>query len=391
MKDAKELITSSSSATQFTFASLVEPLGIETFMRDYQGKQEWIHHGRPDRFEWLLSWQSLNTLIRDHRPSFPRFRLMKAGHPVPEGNYHRTIQTLRGPLRQLDPPRLHAELREGATLVWDAIDQAYPPIRAAKQAMERALRAFMFVNMYASWGSIGGFGDHWDDHDVFVLQVIGRKNWHVRPASMFNNEPPVEPMQELQLRAGSVLYLPRGWWHRVTPINEPSLHLTIGVLRPTNADFLLWLLDKSKQSDLIGEDFPFEMDDNARTKHAAALRLMIEDWIQPSNISLYEQDYNNEHYLDPMPTLEVVGEANLNAWDADSEVIFLSTRAHLQNGDREDVILMVAGTQWRLPKKAEHLLNALINGQRVQIRVLLQCVSGNFLMQLVNAGIIALV
>ncbi len=256
----------------FTFDALVHPTGRDAFTTDYQGTREWIHNGEPDRFDSLLSWRTLNTLIRDQRPAGPRFRLMKGGARLPEEVYHRTVQTLRGPLRQIDPARLLAELRSGATLVWDAIDQCHPPIRAMKQEMERALRTFAFVNMYASWGNASGTNDHWDDHDIFVLQLIGRKCWRVHPATrpwpLPDDDPAVPPatyVHEWTLTPGSVLYLPRGWWHLVTPIDEPSLHLTIGVLRPTNADLLGWLLNMARESELVRQDFPLVMDhDTAR-------------------------------------------------------------------------------------------------------------------------------
>jgi ribosomal protein L16 Arg81 hydroxylase len=399
MRDAGELgAPFLAGVPPFTFASLVEPLDVETFLKDYHGKREWIHHGRPDRFEWLLSWQSLNALIRDQRPASPRFRLMKAGRPLPEGAYYRTGQTLRGPLRLLDTSRLLVELRGGATLVWDAIDQGHPPIRAAKQALERALRAFVFVNMYASWGTLCGVGDHWDDHDVFVLQITGRKNWCVHPATRkwpmpdesFGDGPPAEYAHEWTLEAGGVLYLPRGWWHRVTPVNEPSLHLTIGVLRPTNADFLSWLLDQAKESDLVRQDFPFATDDDARAAHAGALRSVLEEWLQPANIALYGRELDDTHYLDPRPTLQAVGDANPEAWDPDSQALFLSTRAQLQDRGT-DVCLVVAGTEWRAPKEAAPLLGALINGRPVRIGTLLECVPGSLVSELVTAGIIALI
>jgi ribosomal protein L16 Arg81 hydroxylase len=398
MRDAVEFSAlSAAEASPFTFASLVEPLGVEMFMKNYHGKREWIHHGRPNRFEWLLSWSSLNELIRDQRPASPRFRLMKAGRPLPERTYQRTVQTLRGPLRLLDPSQLLTELRGGATLVWDAIDQGHPPIRALKQGVERALRAFAFVNMYASWGTLGGVGDHWDDHDVFVVQIIGRKNWLVHPATRkwpmpdenFGDEPPAEYAHEWMLEAGGMLYLPRGWWHRVSPVNEPSLHLTIGVLRPTNADFLLWLLDRAKASDLVRQDFPMAMDDAARTLHAAALRSVLEKWLQPSSIAMYGQEQDDTHYLDPRPTLQAVGGRSPEDWDPNGEALFLSTRAQIQDRGA-DVALLVAGTEWRAPKEAEPLLRALVNGHPVRIGTLLEGMPSHLFSDLVTAGVIGL-
>jgi ribosomal protein L16 Arg81 hydroxylase len=366
-------------------------------MTEYRGRREWLQHGPVDRFESLLTWRELNTLIRDHRPAPPRFRLMKGGDPIPERAYQRSFETLRGPLRLLDVARFLAQLRDGATLVWDAIDQAHGPVRSVKQALERELRAFVFVNLYASWGAIGGIGDHWDDHDVFVLQISGRKNWRVHPATHASplpddvfGEPPEEYAHDWTLAPGSVLYLPRGWWHRVTPVGEPSLHLTIGVLRPTNADFLEWMLNRAKASELVRADWPASMDDAARSEHATALRAVLDEWIQPWTLELYEQAQDAAHYLDPRPTLQAVAEVNPEAWDPSSKTILLSTRANLLDRGT-DVALVVAGQQWLAPKDAAPLLGALIGGQSIPLGTLLEHMPRSLVSDLVTEGILAVV
>jgi ribosomal protein L16 Arg81 hydroxylase len=397
MRDGDEHPAPDATARErFTFASLVEPLGIDAFFGDHHGKREWFQRGRHDRFDGLLSWQTLNALIRDQRPTAPRFRLTKADRLVPEAAYHRIVQTLRGPLRLLEPARMLAELRAGATLVWDAIDQAHPPIREVKQAIERALHAFAFVNMYASWGTVAGVGAHWDDHDVFVLQITGRKRWRVHPATRkhplpedFDEaEPPGEYAYEWTLAAGDVLYLPRGWWHQVSPQGEPSLHLTVGILRPTNADVLGWLLERAKESELVRQDFPFPMDDEARASHAAALRSALEAWIQPATLALYEQVHDATHYLDPRPTLQAVADARAEAWDPEAAVVCLSTRASVEDRDT-NVALVVTGREWLAPGAAAPLLRELVDGRAVRLGTLLERVPAQLVSALVTAGVLA--
>ena len=41
-----------------------------------------------------------------------------------------------------------------------------------------------------------------------------------------------------------MLYLPRGWWHEVTPLPEPSLHLSVGIYVPSVLDALGWLCQR---------------------------------------------------------------------------------------------------------------------------------------------------
>jgi ribosomal protein L16 Arg81 hydroxylase len=106
-------------------------------------------------------------------------------------------------------------------------------------------------NAYLSIGGRGTFGRHWDTHDVFALQLIGRKRWQVfaatfpLPLGMHRSETvlaacPPEPVLDCVLDAGDMLYVPRGWWHHVLPTEGPSLHLSIGTYAPTVHDFVSW-------------------------------------------------------------------------------------------------------------------------------------------------------
>ena len=80
---------------------------------------------------------------------------------------------------------------------------------------------------------------HHDTHDVLVLQVAGEKRWllydpllelplkHQRYSKSLGEHG--EPTDDLVLRAGDTLYLPRGWLHQAETSDTDSLHLTIGI------------------------------------------------------------------------------------------------------------------------------------------------------------------
>ncbi len=84
-----------------------------------------------------------------------------------------------------------------------------------------------------------GFPPHYDDVEVFVIQLEGSKRWRLYERPDARTSPaadrttefrPAElgpPMQELTLRAGDVLYLPRGVVHQALAQRAShSLHLT---------------------------------------------------------------------------------------------------------------------------------------------------------------------
>lgn len=84
-----------------------------------------------------------------------------------------------------------------------------------------------------------GFAPHFDDVDVYVLQVEGRKRWRVyaplpghalpRYSSRDFVDAEVGPcVLEAVLQPGDLLYLPRGTIHQAASLPEaPSLHLTL--------------------------------------------------------------------------------------------------------------------------------------------------------------------
>jgi hypothetical protein len=141
------------------------------------------------------------------------------------------------------------ELREGATLIIDAVQDFSKPLQQLCFNLEQVLRTNVNVNTYVAFRDLQGFDLHFDDHDVFILQVYGHKDWSVYGETVPNAlkditappRPDGAPVFKRRLAPGDVLYMPRGWWHYATPCEEPSLHLTVGMRMPTFMDLIGWL------------------------------------------------------------------------------------------------------------------------------------------------------
>lgn len=251
-----------------TSVSLAERLGrdfpVQALHRDYRHVPGAL---AADEVGALFSFDTLNDLLAVHRLEPPRLRLSAGGQMLPQHQYATPEITRRHAVwHPLYPAELHERLAEGASLVVDAIDQLHPPIGALAQELEGWLRTHVQVNAYASWTSTEGFGTHWDDHDVVVVQVAGAKRWRLfgatRTAPMYRDvaepeKPPEAPVADLVLQPGDVLYLPRGWWHAVTADQgTESLHLTCGLGTHTGADLIRWLSDELRASELVRTDLP---------------------------------------------------------------------------------------------------------------------------------------
>jgi hypothetical protein len=148
----------------------------------------------------------------------------------------------------------------GATIVLQALHVHWLPAARYCRALEAALGFPVQANAYLTPASAQGFAVHHDVHDVFVLQVAGRKRWRVYapvlelPLKDQRWSPglgdPGEPVHELLLEPGDTLYLPRGWPHEASTGDGESLHLTIGLHPPTRLDVLRAALDACATGDV---------------------------------------------------------------------------------------------------------------------------------------------
>lgn len=74
---------------------------------------------------------------------------------------------------------LTREIRDGATLTINHADELSKPLTDLAQEIEAVFEVGIQINLYASWGRINGFPKHFDEHDVFILQLEGRKDWRI--------------------------------------------------------------------------------------------------------------------------------------------------------------------------------------------------------------------
>ena len=228
----------------------------------------------------LFGWPQLNAALAQHRLGPPRLKLEKDGGDAGKGVFRERRTSRNHPIHDVDLPRLYERLREGATLILDAVNELGGPLQALCTGLASEFSASSQANLYACWGASPGFDIHWDDHDVFVIQLEGAKRWMLygstRPSPLrrdldADHPRPTEPLEEIVLEAGDMLYLPRGYWHAAVGTGGPTLHLTVGLTRKTGHDLLGWLADQALAADIVRADLPLEGDDEALGRHVATV------------------------------------------------------------------------------------------------------------------------
>ena len=271
-----------------TLRRLFEPYSFDRFLREDLTKSSRHVRGASTKFNKLFSWTALNRALATHRLQPPRLRIaMKSRSRADAYSAFQRFTTRSGEQRsRIDTELLNQLLAEGATLVLSAMDEIHPPLQHLCEDFARFFVVDPQINVYASWGHTESFGVNWDSHDVFVLQIAGMKDWKIygptRQAPLYgdknsNIRPPRKPRKSLRLRAGDLLYIPRGHWHTAVSYDSPSLHLSLGVSALTGADYYSWIVEQACESLRTRQDLPLATNLAALSDAHAALADVLHD------------------------------------------------------------------------------------------------------------------
>ena len=80
---------------------------------------------------------------------------------------------------QVRDDKVAALFGEGATVVLQALHRTWPPVIDFCTRLAAELGHPVQANAYITPPSSRGFSAHYDVHDVFVLQLAGRKHWTI--------------------------------------------------------------------------------------------------------------------------------------------------------------------------------------------------------------------
>ena len=131
-------------------------------------------------FADLFSLGDVDHILSSTTPCWPAFRLVKDGRQLDPRSYTRSGRVGGQPVDDLaDPRRVYELFHGGATIVLQSLHRFWPPLARFGRDLELTLTHPVQVNAYITPPASQGLGVHHDTHDVFVLQVYGRKRWDV--------------------------------------------------------------------------------------------------------------------------------------------------------------------------------------------------------------------
>jgi ribosomal protein L16 Arg81 hydroxylase len=259
------------------------------FVRDHWAKAPLLRRGAgPDGFDDLLSLDDVDRILSTTSPRTPAFRMVKDGKPLPPSAYTRSGRMGSVPLADLaDPGKIFEQFHGGATIVLQSLQRYWPPLSAFSRQLELFLTHPVQVNAYLTPPASRGLGVHHDTHDVFVLQVHGRKLWQVWDAAVpfplahqkrlppGAESPTGAPQVDAELAPGDCLYVPRGFRHAARTAETASLHLTVGMLTRNWNDLLREVVELATEEAWFRESLPLGFADDP-----AALQASLADRVE---------------------------------------------------------------------------------------------------------------
>jgi hypothetical protein len=271
-------VTSSSAAGGAALARCIA-CSVDVFAAEHWGRAPLFSRaadlGGRD-FADLIDAAAVDDLVSARGLRTPFLRMAKDGVVHPGSAFTRSGGAGASIADQVADDKVLVRMDEGSTLVLQALHRTWPPLVRFASALSAELGHPVQINAYVTPPQNRGFAPHFDVHDVFVLQVAGRKHWTIHepvvPDPLDNQNwersrgavaaraRDDAPLIDAVLEPGDALYLPRGTIHAAEALGELSIHLTIGVHPITRFTLVRSLVDLAERDAALRASLPVAVD-----------------------------------------------------------------------------------------------------------------------------------
>ncbi|MFV0524942.1 MAG: JmjC domain-containing protein [Acidimicrobiales bacterium] len=221
--------------------TLLAPVDPHDFVRTHWQRAPHLVLGdRPaDHFDPIFTLAELDHLLADVTIPSTNIDMGANAVGVSPGDYKARSYA--------DPTSVLRLFEAGNTIILRGMHLFSGSLRRLCLATSAFFRCPTQANVYITPAGQRSSYPHWDAHDIFVIQLSGRKTWtlyeneHAPPHPTFEFNPDLHPIGaevgELELRPGDTAYVPRGLAHNPFAL-ENSVHIALGVQCPTWYDIV---------------------------------------------------------------------------------------------------------------------------------------------------------
>jgi 50S ribosomal protein L16 3-hydroxylase len=327
-----------------------------------------------------ITWKQINELYQRANPMDELFRLRK-GDIVPISEYVESFDDIGRTRYRFIKPAIYHHLRQGATIVYNRINNE-PFVDSLAKQISHFVQAPTVVSGYLAFGSDASFKSHWDTRDVFAIQLMGKKHWalyepnfesplYMQQSKDVDVPEPTTPNMEIILEAGDVLYIPRGWWHNPVPMGCETFHLAVGTFAPTGYDYMQWLTKQTPNILPLRYNLSdWESDKDNVIKACNELSTMMTD---PVVYDKFMQEHMANYRSDSAFNMELFGNANADSIPDNALIV-----SNIVDGRTLEKGYIVAnGIKININNDSQHLIKHIMQSEPISLCNLLQTIGGN--------------
>lgn len=222
----------------FDFDELIAPVTRNEFFEEYWEKKPLVLNNRnASGFSNLMSLKNFDELLFSHSVASSDIHWVRLVNNKKILNAQEYASSQSGGL--LNKHKIIEGYKRGNTVALCGQEERFEPLRKLCQEFESVLGHPSCTEVFLTPPSAQGFSAHFDRFSVFVLQLEGKKRWRIydqhMPFSIVSDVSPFQegaipdPLYEIDLSPGDLLYLPRGYVHEVFTTSEYSLHISLGM------------------------------------------------------------------------------------------------------------------------------------------------------------------
>ena len=350
--------------------SLLAPTSEESFLSHFLKKKR-LHVKSQDasRAALLLTWTTINRLLQSDVLPPERFRVVRSNVDLLPSMYRH-----RNGAQPLRAGALQALLPQGVSVVINGISDLVPEIGRLTDAIERRLGHRSWANAYLSFERGSALKPHWDEHDVLVLQIHGRKLWRSfgtpvsYPVAKHNAGSDLGKAVNWEgvLGPGDVLYLPRGEVHEAAVTDADSVHVTFGIQTLSAIDFLGWIAEKASHDEIARMDLTRTAGEAALGRHEARVKERLHALVDSSSLAAYLDFEDAKRKPRPLLSIGLAG----NIENTTLIVPALRRRVPISVEHEDEMPVIIAGETYRLSALARRILTLLFDSGETAVAVL---------------------
>jgi bifunctional lysine-specific demethylase and histidyl-hydroxylase NO66 len=335
---------------------------VDRFFERYWAQAPLVAEGASQTaFDDLASLDDLDRMVTSLGLDSSSFRMVKGGKTLAPSSYS-TASRVNG-------SAVYERFSEGATIVLESLHRYWPPLTDFCRALEMALGHRLQVNAYITPPGSQGFDVHRDSHDVFVLQVFGRKHWVV-----YDRDMPERVLIDRDIERGTSLYIPEGFPHAASTGDGPSAHLTVGILTHESIDVFREVMKVAESDPLFRQRLPVH-----RVSDLEALRETVETevdemraWLDKLDIDELTDRMARRVFATAQPIVrgQLRQFQQLDRVDGNTTLVRRRGAICLVSRKGEALRVLLADRELEMPSVVEAAMGEIARRETFQVRVL---------------------